>query len=259
MKKLLLCMMVFCLILCCACAEPETRSASNHWNIPENQKSASDFERADPFIQYPGAIQAVDVSSHQEQIDWAQVRAAGVDAAILQLDYRGYTEGDINVDPFFLENLEGARSAGLQIGVYFFSQALSVEEAEEEAAFVLETLNRAPLDLPVFYDWEEVSDGRTSGHATTQITDYALAFCRIISERGYQAGVYFNQAYGYSLLRLEELRPYTFWLAEYEDHPSFFYDVDVWQYTSSGHVDGIETRADLNLIFPPADTQADKE
>lgn len=259
MKKTLVLLLVFIFAVLCACSVEKEPEDDGRWKIPINTRDPSDFTAAGDFIRYPQAVQAVDVASHQEQIDWEQVRNAGVDVALLQLGYRGYSEGKVYLDPFFLQNLDGAASAGLKIGVYFFSQALSVEEAREEAEFVLQSLNHARLDYPVFFDWEEVPEGRTGGRATTAITDYALAFCETITEHGYQAGVYFNQAYGYSLFNLEKIRPYSFWLAEYAPYLSFYYDVDIWQYTSSGHVDGIETRADMNLIFASAEAPTEVE
>lgn len=219
-------------------------------NIPINTYSAQDFTESDGFLRYPGALLGVDVSSHQEQIDWEKVRAQGVDFAVLQLGYRGFTEGGLNVDERFLENLDAARGAGLQIGVYFFSQALTVQEAQEEADFVLRTLNHCPLELPVFFDWEEVAEGRTAQKATTEVTAYARAFCDRILAAGYTPGVYYNQLYGYSVLRLDELDDTVFWLAEYNPSPSFYYDFEFWQYTSHGAVDGIDGRVDVNLWFP---------
>lgn len=241
---------VFCILLLLQGCAGEPEQTETQSKLLPNKREASDFTVENGFVRYPGAMLGVDVSSHQEQIDWEAVRRDGITFAILQLGYRGYTEGELYEDERYRENLEGARKAGLKVGVYFFSQALSVEEAEAEAEFVLKTLDSEKLDFPVFYDWEEVSSGRTGGKLSSAITDYAKAFCDLVSAQGYQTGVYFNQVYGYFYLRLEELYDRMFWVAEYRDAMTFSYDAAMWQYTSSGSVNGIKTRADIDLYFP---------
>ena len=220
--------------------------------IPRNNMEAKDFsEDGKGRAAYPGALLGVDVSSHQQEIDWAAVKADGVDFAILRIGFRGNTEGGLNVDSSFARNYVDARKAGLQVGVYFYSQAISVAEAEEEAAFVLNMLDGVSLELPVFFDWEEVAKGRTGGKATSAVSDFAAAFCAAVEDGGYKAGVYFNQRYGYSIMRLERLTAYSFWIAEYSSYQSFGYQTAFWQFTGSGHVEGIETVVDLDLMYAP--------
>ena len=103
---------------------------------------------------------------HQGDIDWQAVRGAGVEFAILRVGYRGMTEGGLNVDATFQQNYQGAVDAGLQVGVYFFSQAVSQEEAREEADFVLQTLNGRELAYPVVFDWETPSPARSCPQRT---------------------------------------------------------------------------------------------
>lgn len=220
--------------------------------IPLNDREMGDFTTDEKgWVHYPGALNGVDVSDHQEEIDWARVKADGIDFAILRLGYRGYTEGNLRLDERFEENYRGAKEAGLLVGVYFYSQAISQEEAWEEAEFVLEVLGNRELDLPVFYDWEEVATGRTGGYATSAVGDYALDFCRAVTEGGYLAGNYFNQRYGYSIMHLESMTEYPFWLAEYSSYQSFGFQVAFWQYTGQGTVDGIQTQVDLDLYYQP--------
>ena len=220
--------------------------------VPENRTRAEAFSTAqDGSVTYPGALQGIDVSSHQGEIDWQRVKAAGIDFAILQIGYRGYSAGKLNKDSRFETNLAEARAAGVRVGVYFYSQACSEEEALEEADFVLQELDGRSLDLPVFYDWEEVTDGRTVGMATSAVGDYALAFCRRITAGGEKAGVYFNQKYGYDIMHLEALTDYMFWLAEYRSYQSFDSAVAIWQYTGQGHVDGIDIQVDRDLMYGP--------
>ena len=221
-------------------------------DIPINKRKTSDFSTdAKGRPTYPGAVLGVDVSDHQGNIDWERVRADGVSFAILRIGYRGYTAGGLNLDESFAGNYVQARKAGLQVGVYFYSQAVSEAEAAEEAAYVLELLDGVPLELPVFYDWEEVNQGRTGGKALSAVGGYAKTFCEKISEGGYQAGAYFNQRYGYTIMHLENLKDYSLWIAEYQSAQSFGYRTDFWQFTGSGQVDGIETAVDMDLMYAP--------
>lgn len=207
------------------------------------------FYREDGFLRYAGEhLVGIDVSTHQELIDWQQVAASGVDFAILRIGYRGSSRGDLYEDETFRANLQGAKEAGLLVGGYFFSQATNPQEAWDEAVYVCELLEGEAMDLPIFYDWEEVSaDSRTGNIRDIPMTDCALAFCRRIEQGGYGAGVYFNQTYGNHYLDLEHLQDYTLWLAEYNEVPGFDYHFDLLQYSDSGTIPGIETDVDLDL------------
>ena len=251
MRKRLSCLLLAALLLLtagCAWRRQENRIPE----IPRSSREEKDFFRDEKGrAAYPGALLGVDVSSHQQEIDWERVKADGVDFAILRIGFRGNTEGGLNVDAAFARNYVEARKAGLLVGVYFYSQAVSRAEAEEEAAFVLEMLDGVPLELPVWFDWEEVAKGRTGGKATSAVGDWAGAFCAAVEAGGYKAGVYFNQRYGYSIMHLEKLTAYSFWIAEYQDWQSFGYQADFWQFTGSGRVDGIKTIVDLDLMYEP--------
>ena len=238
-----------------------TQAESQKPALAPNRREASDFgvdEQGRPT--YPGAVLGVDVSALQGEIDWKRVRADGVDFAILRIGYRGYTEGGLFADERFAANYVGARNAGLRVGVYFYSQAIDEAEAKAEAAYVLKLLDGVPLDLPVFFDWESnpnFTERRTTGHASNAVGEWALAFCRDVEAGGYRAGVYFNQRYGYTIMGLERLTAYSFWIAEYQDHQSFAYQTDFWQFTGSGQVDGINTIVDMNLMYPLEETNGE--
>ena len=197
----------------------------------------------------------VDVSEHQGQIQWAPVAEAGIRFAMVRLGYRGWgEEGAIRADVRGLENLQGAADAGLRVGVYFFSQAISVEEAIEEAQFVLQLLDGRQLDLPVVFDWETVSaeDARTANVKRSTLNACALAFCREIENAGYEAMVYFNlelAKWKLDLLAIQEAE-FDFWLAMYSDSLRYAYQVRMWQYTDSGSVPGIKGKVDMDLYFP---------
>lgn len=219
----------------------------------ENTYRTAAFYREDGFLRYGDADHKVgiDVSVHQGEIDWERVAADGVEFAVLRLGYRGTTAGKLYLDELFWDNLEGARAAGIELGVYFFSQARNGAEAEEEAAFVLDTLEETSLELPIFYDWEFVEPTeRIPAVEDIPMTECAQAFCTAVEKAGYEAGVYFNQSYGYYYLELEKLQDYTLWLAEYNKLPTFPYHFDCLQYSEKGSVDGIEGSVDLDLFFP---------
>ena len=197
------------------------------------------------------SITGIDVSSHQGEIDWNQVKESGVDFAMIRLGFRGYETGLIQEDGYFRTNLEGASAAGLDVGVYFFSQAISVEEALEEARFVLDLLDGAELSMPVVYDWEYISsEARTAGVDRRTLTDCSLAFLEIIEEAGYQPMLYFNWMQQRDMLYLKELNQYDFWLALYSDRMTYPYKIKMWQYTNTGTVPGIEGSCDINIFFP---------
>lgn len=222
--------------------------------VEENSYDPAGFYEEGGFKRYQSpdtvASVGVDVSSHQQDIDWELVAANGVEFAMIRVGYRGYTQGEIQPDDYFTKNIEGALAAGLDVGVYFFSQALDEKEAVDEAQFVLNAIKDYPLSYPVVFDWEDIqAEARTDGMDCVQLTKNAIAFCDTVEQAGYRAGVYFNQRFGYEEFDLERLQDYVFWLAEYNDTPSFSYHFQLWQYCNDGRVDGISTDVDLNLAF----------
>lgn len=198
----------------------------------------------------------VDVSEHQQEIDWQSVASAGADFAMIRAGYRGYTEGQVYADEYFKANMRGALKAGLDVGVYFFSQAVTVEEAVEEAKFVLQMLKGWELTYPIVYDWEfiENTSARTYNMTAEEVTDCAMAFCETIAYAGYTPMLYFGQNASIEHFDLERLRVFDFWLADYTDSPVFPYDFQMWQYSSSGSVDGIAGNVDVNYCFEDYDT-----
>ena len=153
-------------------------------------------------------------------------------------------------DTHALENLAGAKAAGLKVGAYIFSQAVSVAEAREEAAFALSILGGAELDMPLVFDWEYVnSEARTANMDARTLTDLTRAFCRDVELMGYESMVYFNSSQATDLLVLKELEEYPWWLAMYDITAEFPCKVDLWQYTNSGRVPGVEGDVDVNLMF----------
>ena len=223
--------------------------------LPANTLDSGDFTRQGDAVLYTGsrytASQGVDVSEWQREIRWQEVADGGIDFAVIRCGYRRYVSGSLEQDTFFEENYSAAGTAGLRRGVYFFSQAVSVAEAQEEAAFVLQMLAGRPLELPIFYDWETVTaeEGRANSLDGKTVTACAAAFCRAIEQAGYTAGIYFTLQMGYHTYNLSPLKDYTLWIAEPGKYPSFYYHAALWQYDHSGTVPGIDTPADRNLLF----------
>jgi len=193
----------------------------------------------------------IDVSDHQGFIDWQAVADDRIDFVIVRLGNRGYTEGGLYLDDHFERNLEGARAAGLFVGVYFFSQAINEQEALEEADFVLNALHGRNLDYPVIYDFEPVNDsrGRANNLSPSQLTRNARVFCDRIEAEGYTAMIYGNKG-DIGRLYLKALKEFDIWFAEYGvSRPSGQFDFIIWQYTSSASVNGVPTRVDMNIHF----------
>lgn len=202
---------------------------------------------------YPDVRYGIDVSEYQGEIDWQAVAADGIRFAFIRIGYRGYESGKLVADARSAENLAGAAAAGLDIGVYFFSQAITVEEAQEEADMVLAAIDGYSLTCPVVFDMEEIyqQQARTDILDREETTKIARAFCRQIERAGLQAMIYGNTKWLARRLDLAELTDYPLWFAQYYDKPLFPYDFCLWQYSNSGSVAGIETTVDLNIQFRP--------
>ncbi len=195
----------------------------------------------------------IDVSRHQGEIDWKLVAQDGVEFAFIRVGYRGYGSGKMVEDEYFEANIKGASEAGIKVGVYFYSQAVSAEEVQEEAAFVLEKIAPYKIDCPVVFDVERVSesDGRMNGISVEDRTAFTLQFCQIIENAGYKPMIYHNTEMGVMLLGLEALEKYDKWFAAYSDVFYYPYDYKVWQYSQTGSVQGIQGAVDLNISFAP--------
>ena len=208
-------------------------------------------------------LYGIDAARYQGEVDWEAVKAGGVSFVFLRLGYRGYTSGGLNKDDNFEVNYEGASAAGLDVGVYIFSQAVSEAEAVEEARYVLDELQGRDLDLPVVLDYELATDssgylGRLyeAGLSGEQYAAVCLAFCREIELNGYTAAVYAGQ----SMLRDSvgdalAAAGYPVWLAHWTVQTRFNGPYEYWQYSGSGRVAGIDTDVDLDMRYVTAPPQ----
>lgn len=197
----------------------------------------------------------IDVSSWDEDINWQAVKAQGIDYAIIRVGGRGWESGSVYNDTMFSKNMKGAKSAGLKVGVYFYSTAVNEREAVEEASYTLQRLGGQHLDYPVFIDME-YSGNRPNGRSDTltprQRTDIINAFCETVQNSGYTAGIYSGQNFFRDEIEISKVNKYFTWLASYTANnrlPDFRGRYDMWQFTSSANINGINTDVDLNVIF----------
>lgn len=198
----------------------------------------------------------IDVSQWQGSIDWAKVKAAGIDFAILRVGgrYLGKNNSGIYDDTTFAQNIQGATAAGIDVGVYFFSTAVTANEAAEEADFVLSRIKGYSLKMPVVFDWEaNSSEYRNYGLDAYYLNACANTFTARVKAAGYTPMVYFNDSTGYFGYDLSRLSDCPHWLAEYHvttaNVPTFYYDFAIWQYSDKGAVDGISGNVDLDIQF----------
>ena len=189
----------------------------------------------------------VDVSKFQGSIDWNAVAADGITFAIIRCGYRGYGTGKLVEDETFRQNIAGASAAGLKVGVYFYSQAVNEEEAVEEASMVLSLVSGYGLPMGVYYDTEYVAGGRANVLSAAERTACAVAFCETIRSGGYTPGVYSYASWFYNNLNFANISKYRTWIAQYRDTLSFSYKYDIWQYSSTGRVNGIPKPVDMNI------------
>lgn len=193
----------------------------------------------------------IDVSTFQAYIDWEAVKAAGVDLAIIRVAYRGYGTGRILEDDLFRTHIEGALEAGLEVGVYFFSQAINYEEGCEEARFALDIIKEYDVKGPVVIDTEYVyaDDTRTEDLTVDARTDSVVGFCETVKAAGYDPMIYASRYWFAQALDMTRLGDYKLWLAFYSDSFAFPYQIEGWQYTGNGTIDGIDGDVDLNVWY----------
>lgn len=192
----------------------------------------------------------IDVSKWNKEIDWNKVAAAGVDFAIIRCGYRGSISGSLVEDPYFKKNIEGAREAGIKVGLYFFTQAVTEVEAVEEASMVLTLCKEYFVGYPIFIDTESAGGGGRADALDKQTrTLVCKAFCETIQSAGYTPGIYASKNWYSNNLLSGTLSNYAIWLAQYSQAPTYDGVYHLWQYTSKGKIDGISGNVDLNLSY----------
>lgn len=192
-----------------------------------------------------------DISKYQDYVDFVKLKKAGVDYVMLRVGARGYGSGQLVLDDYFTENIKRATDAGLEIGVYFFSQAITKEEAVEEANMVLENIKDYKITYPVAFDMEPVTNdaARIDNLSKSEKTDIAIAFLDTVKKAGYKPMVYGNKEWLIKQIDLSKLTEYDVWLSQQEDVPDYPYKFSMWQYSTDADIDGIAGYANLNISF----------
>lgn len=275
MKKILLFLILALSVFLCSCGNTQTSSEETTQSVTETSETETtapepvnstatavstalvkdNFVKDGQFINYAEngqikTVQGIDVSEFNEEIDFQDVKDAGIDFVMVRLGGRGYGDaGTLYGDAKALEHIANAKKAGLKVGGYFFSQAVTPEEAEQEAEYAVNALNGETLDMPIAFDWEEIQEdtARTDNLDNNILTECAKAFCDSISDMGYSSMIY-AKAEVFARYNTEILSDYDFWFAEYRDVPSVLKGYTMWQYSESAVIDGIGT-TDLNMYF----------
>ena len=199
-----------------------------------------------------GSRIGIDISKYQPTIDWKTVKEAGVEFVIIRAGYRGYGSGALVEDPYFKKHIQGATSVGLKVGVYVFSQAITTQEAVEEASLCLQLVKGYKIDYPIFFDTEystSAKTGRADGLSKSQRTTIAKAFCETIQNAGYNAGIYASKTWFYYQLEYSQISKYDIWVAHYAAATDFQYHYDIWQYTGTGTCAGVAGAVDMNIGY----------
>lgn len=222
-------------------------------HLKKSRLDESKFTEKNGLLTCDGAALGIDVSEFQTVTDWDAVKNAGVDFVMVRVGRRGYESGAIVEDVAYRHHIEGAQKAGLDVGVYFFSQAVTTNEAREEARFVLDCIKDYDITYPVVFDWEsmELAEARTFEMKNDQLNTIAHAFVDTIDEAGYRPMLYFYKYLGYKQYVLDDFADCDFWLSEPGDRPTFYYETAMWQYAVDGTVPGVEGTVDLDICFKP--------
>lgn len=191
----------------------------------------------------------IDVSVWNGTINWSEVASSGISFAIVRCGYRGSSTGTLVKDSMVGTNVTGARSAGLKVGMYFFSQAVNEAEAVEEASMAVQMAKSYGISMPIFLDVES-SGGRGDQISVSQRTTNIAAFCRTVQNAGFSVGVYANTNWFTEKINVGALTSYHIWLAQYAEEPTYTSSrYDIWQYSSTGRVNGISGDVDLDISY----------
>ena len=186
----------------------------------------------------------IDISYYQGNIDFKKVKLSGIDFAILRIGYGMY---DNQKDKKFEDYYQGCKNNDIEVGVYLYSYALSVEDAEKEANLVLKWLNGRNLQLPVYFDIEDKSQAKLQKSVLNKICE---TFCNTIEKGGYWAGIYSNKNWADNIISGKELgKRYTYWIAQYNDKCTYTGPYAMWQCSSKGRVNGINGYVDKDILY----------
>lgn len=227
---------------------------------PDSMKAFQNFlnaqEGKEPIKAYAG--QVLDVSEFQSAIDWNKVKAEGITGVMVRCGFRGAEKGGLQEDAMYLNHIKGAHAAGLNVGIYMFTEAINAAEAKEEARYAIQQLNKVGyhLSFPIAVDTEDVwykkkgkkYAGRANGLSKAKRTEVIKAFCEEIKAMGYEPMIYASTSYLNNRLSMSQL-PYKVWCAQYNSKCEYKGEYILWQYTSDGHVSGVKGDVDVNRHY----------
>lgn len=189
----------------------------------------------------------IDVSKWQGDIDFRKVKNAGASFVMIRIGVQTKQNGELNIDPYFKQNIKNAKEAGLKVGVYLYSIATSSKEAIEHAEWALKTLDNEKLDLPIVFDWENWSKWNSYNMSFYDINNIANKYIETVVNKGYEGMLYSSKYY------LENIWTnkynYPVWLAHYTDKTSYKGDYVMWQLSNTGRIDGIYGDVDINVLY----------
>lgn len=224
--------------------------------LNKNTYQEAGFVYEEPVMKYfdngaKASYLGVDISKENGTVDFKKLKKDGVDFVMVRIGYRGYESGNIILDEEYFDNIQLANEAGLAVGVYFESQATTVEEALEEAEFVITNLIEMRVTYPVVFDLGLVSNdtSRIDNIPKTQLTEITNAFCERVKEVGYKPMVYGNKYWLLRKIDLTMLGDYDIWLSQSGELPDYPYEFAMWQYTNTGSVSGISGDVNMNISF----------
>lgn len=222
----------------------ENNQESNNSEIVNNQQSTYN---SNSF--YLG----IDVSKYQGDIDWNKVKKSGINFAIIRCGYRGFSEGNINEDPKFKDNIKNAILSGVKVGIYFYSSAINELESIEEAEYVLNLIDkydlRRNISYPIVIDIEDFEGTRNFNLSVNERTNNVKAFCEVIKNSGLKPMVYSYTYFLENKLDMDQLLDYDTWIADYYGNTWYNRNYTIWQYTNEGHVEGIDGNVDMNYSY----------
>jgi len=226
-------------------------SGNTYSLIPVDKSLKLNEKDGDIDFDDPDLLKGIDVSTYQGEIDWEKVAACNIDFAIIRAGIRGYTEGGLLCDDSFVTNASSANDNNIPIGVYFFTQAISNDEAIEEAEFVIDSIKDYKIDWPIYLDVEDIgkSNGRTNSLTKEERTEFALTFINEIQKAGYKAGLYGNLKTYITMLDMSKFQDTDIWLAAYTQPIYFPYHYDTLQYSEKGTIEGIPQPVDINVSW----------
>lgn len=197
------------------------------------------------------SFSGIDVSRYQKDIDYGRVKAQDIDFVMIRVGARGYKNGELTMDEYFESNLKNATDAGLDVGVYFYSQATTVAEAEEEANLVLNAIAEKKITYPIAIDMEFVDNdtARIDTLTKDEKTLVTAAFVNKIKAAGYRPMIYGNKEWLLKRIDVSKFTESSIWLAQDDDYPDYPYTYDMWQYSTDGSLYGIDGKVDLDICF----------